>query len=326
MLNGTRRFGALAIAAAMIAAACSSTAATPTPTVAPTVAPVATAAPATPTAATATASAAPATPTAAATINCVTGSITAAGSTALQPLISAAATNYGKACPGATVTVNGGGSGTGLSQVAQGAVQIGDSDVTAESKLATPDAAKLVDHIVARQGWIVVTNLDVTGVTNLTTQQNIDIWTGKDKNWSAVGGPNLPIVLIFRPASSGTRSTFKKLVLGGATEATGGQTLTEDSNGAVTTAVTKTNGAVSVIGFAYYNDPANKPLLNGVQLDGIDATVANMAGGTYKLAADGHMYTNGQPTGLTAAFLAYMMGPDVQGTLIPSLSYAPVVH
>jgi phosphate transport system substrate-binding protein len=66
-------------------------------------------------------------------------------------------------------------------------------------------------------------------------------------------------VLIFRPASSGTRSTFKKLVLGGATEATGGQTLTEDSNGAVTTAVTKTNGAVSVIGFAYYNDPANKP-------------------------------------------------------------------
>jgi ABC-type thiamine transport system substrate-binding protein len=51
-----------------------------------------------------------------------------------------------------------------------------------------------------------------------------------------------------------------------------------------------------------------------------------MAGGTYKLAADGHMYTNGQPTGLTAAFLDYMLGPDVQGTLIPSLSYAPVVQ
>jgi phosphate transport system substrate-binding protein len=272
-----------------------------------------------------TSSAAPGTPAAtpAPTVNCVTGSITAAGSTALQPLVDAAAKQYAKACTGATITVNGGGSGTGLSQVAQGAVQIGDSDVTAESKLATPDASKLVDHIVARQGWIVVTNKDVT-VTNLTTQQNIDIWTGKVKNWSAVGGPNLPIVLIFRPASSGTRATFKKLVLGGATEATGGQTLTEDSNGAVTTAISKTDGAISVIGFAYYNDPANKPLLNGLQLDGIDATVANMTGGTYKLAADGHMYTNGQPSGLTAAFLAYMMGPDVQGTLIPSLFYAPV--
>jgi phosphate transport system substrate-binding protein len=260
------------------------------------------------------------------TVNCVTGSITAAGSTALQPLVDAAAKQYDKACSGATITVNGGGSGTGLSQVASGAVNIGNSDVTAGSKLATPDADKLVDHIVTRQGWIVVTNKDVTGVTNLTTAQEISVWTAAVTNWNQVGGPDMPIVLIFRPASSGTRATFKSLVLGGAKEATGGQTLTEDSNGAVTTAITKTNGAVSVIGFAYYNDPANKPLLNGLQLDGVDATVANMAGGTYKLAADGHMYTNGQPSGLTAAFLAYMMGPDVQGTLIPSLSYAPVVH
>jgi phosphate transport system substrate-binding protein len=313
LLNGTRRLGALAVAAALLVSACSA-AASPSPT-----APPATGTPAATPAASTSASA-----SASASINCVTGSITAAGSTALQPLVDAAAKQYDAACTGATITVNGGGSGTGLSQVAGGSIQIGNSDVTAESKLATPDAAKLVDHIVARQGWIVVTNKDVTGVTNLTTAQQIAIWTGQTTNWSAVGGPDMPIVLIFRPASSGTRSTFKKLVLGGATEATGGQTLTEDSNGAVTTAVTKTNGAVSVIGFAYYNDPANKPLLNGLQLDGVDATVANMSGGTYKLAADGHMYTNGQPSGLTAAFLDYMMSPAIQGTLIPSLSYAPV--
>ena len=317
MLNGTRRFGALALAVVVFAGACSAAATTvptDTPAATPTATPMAAAS-----------SAAPAmTPAAAATISCVTGSITASGSTALQPLVDAAAKKYDAACPGATITVNGGGSGTGLTQVSSGGVQIGDSDVTAESKLAAADAAKLVDHIVAKQGWIVVTNPDVTGVTNLTTQQNIDIWTGKDTNWNQVGGPDLPIVLIFRPASSGTRSTFKKLVLGGKTEASGGQTLTEDSNGAVTTAITKTNGAVSVIGFAYYNDPANKSKLNGLQLDGVDATVANMTGGTYKLSADGHMYSNGQPDGLTAAFLAYMLGKDVQGTLIPSMFYAPV--
>ena len=313
MLNGTRRFGAVALAFAVFAGACSA-ASTATP--APTVTPAASS--------TAASSAAPAASPAAGT-GCVTGSITVSGSTALQPLVDAAAKKYDAACPGATITVNGGGSGTGLTQVAAGGVQIGDSDVTAESKLKAEDAAKLVDHIVAKQGWIVVTNPGVTGVTNLTTQQNIDIWTGKDTNWNQVGGPDLPIVLIFRPASSGTRSTFKKLVLGGATEATtGGQTLTEDSNGAVTTAITKTNGAVSVIGFAYYNDPANKSKLTGLQLDGVDATVANMTGGTYKLAADGHMYTNGKPDGLTAAFLAYMLGKDVQGTLIPSMFYAPV--
>jgi phosphate transport system substrate-binding protein len=320
LINGTRRLGGLAIAAMIFVGACSSSASTTAPTTAPATAAPTTAAAATPAVATPAASA----PAPAATVNCVTGSITASGSTAIQPLVDAAGKAYVKACPGATITINGGGSGTGLSQVAQGSVQIGNSDVLAGSKLATPDADKLIDHIVAKQGWIVVTNPDVTGVTGLTTQQNIDIWTGKTKNWKEVGGPDLQIVLIFRPASSGTRATFKKLVLGGATEATGGTTLTEDSNGAVTSAVTTTHGAASVIGFAYYNDPANKSKLNGLALDGVDATVANMSGGTYKLAADGHMYTNGQPSGLTAAFLDYMMSADVQGTLIPSLSYAPV--
>ena len=323
MFNGMRRFGAMAIAAAMIAGACSSAAATPTPTAVP---PAATPAPATAAMATDTATPAPATPTAAPTAKCVTGNITAAGSTALQPLVTAVAANYDKACPGATVTVSGGGSGTGLRQVAAGSIQIGDSDVTAESKLSATDAAKLVDHAYVAQGWIEVTNPDVTGVTSLTTQQNIDIWTGKDTNWSQVGGPDLPIILVFRPASSGTRATFKKLVLGGATEATGGQTLTDDSTGTVTTAVGNTKGAVSVIGYAYFIDPTYASLhLNGVALDGVACTVPNMVNGTYKLQAIAHMYTNGTPAAgsLTEAFLQYMAGPEVQGTTIPSLGYMP---
>ena len=151
MLNGTRRFGALAVAALLVVTACSSTGSSPS-------------------AASSSASASTGA-SAAASLSCVTGSITAAGSTALQPLVDAAAKKYDAACPGATITVNGGGSGTGLSQVAGGSVQIGNSDVLAGTKLATPDANKLVDHIVARQGWIVVTNKKVTGVTNLTTQQ-----------------------------------------------------------------------------------------------------------------------------------------------------------
>jgi phosphate transport system substrate-binding protein len=294
----SRRIGAFALATAFVVGACSSSATT---------------APA--------ASAAASAAGSAGAINCVSGSITASGSTALQPLVDAAAKQYQAACSGATIQVQGGGSGTGLTQVLQGSVQIGDSDVTADSKLQPADAATLVDHPVASQGWIMVNNPDVTGVTNLTTDQATKIWTGAITNWKDVGGPDLPIVLILRPQSSGTRATFKKLVLGGATEASG-QALTEDSNGAVTTAVEGTPGATSVIGFAYYQQ--NKSGLTGLQLDGVDATVANMTNGTYKLQAVGHMYSKGQPTGLTAAFLDYMLGPDVQGTLIPSLFYAPV--
>jgi phosphate transport system substrate-binding protein len=258
----------------------------------------------------------------AAAISCTSGNITSAGSTALQPLIDKAGKDYVAACPGAQIQVQGGGSGTGLTQVSQGAVQLGASDVTAESKLPAADATALVDHIIAKQGWVMVVNPDVTGVTNLTSAQATDIWTGKVTNWKAVGGPDEAIVLVLRPESSGTRATFKKIVLGGAKEATG-QALTEDSNGAVTTAVKGTPGATSVIGFAYYAQ--NKGQVVALQLDGTEATVSNMASGAYKLSANGHVYSKGQPDGLAKSFLDYLLGPVVQGTTIPSLFYAPAV-
>ena len=253
-------------------------------------------------------------------VECASGSITIGGSTALQPLVEQAAQQYMAACSGATVNVQGGGSGTGLTQVAGGGFDIGDSDVTAESKLDATTAATLVDHVVVKQGWVMVNNKDVSGVTNLTTQQATDIWTGKITNWKDVGGPDEKITLIIRPESSGTRATFKAIVLGGAQEASG--TVTEDSNGAVTNAVIATPGSTSVIGFAYYQD--NKDKLTGLQLDGVDATLQNMSNGSYKLAADGHMYTKGQPSGLTKAFLDYMLSPAVQQGIVPQLYYAPV--
>lgn len=251
---------------------------------------------------------------------CESGSIIDGGSTALQPLMEQAAQAYQSACSGATVQVQGGGSGTGLNQVSAGAFQIGNSDVKAEEKLDASKAAELVDHIVVKQGWIMVVNSSVTGVTNLTIDQAKKIWTGEITNWKDVGGNDQKIVLIIRPASSGTRATFRKIVLGGANEAAG-TAVQEDSNGAVTTAVETTPGSTSVIGFAYYQQNLGK--LTGLQLDGVDASLANMANGTYKLAADGHMYTKGEATGLTKAFIDYILSPEVQNGLVKQLFYAP---
>jgi phosphate transport system substrate-binding protein len=308
-VNHTIRLAAAALATGVLVAACGSSGSTPAPTgAAPTGA--------------AGSPAAPASVMSLPVANCTTGSITSGGSTAMQPVVEAAKESFEAGCAGSSIDVQGGGSGTGLSQVSAGAFQIGNSDVDAYSKLATPDAAALVDHQVLKQGWIMVANTGVTGITNLTTQQATDIWTGKITNWKDItGGPDLPIVLIIRPQGSGTRATFQKIVLGGATEAQG-QALTEDSNGAVTTAVSSTPGATSVVGFAYYQQ--NKSQLVGFQLDGVDATVANMTNGTYKLSAVGHMYTKGDPSGLTKSFLDFMVSSGVQQQLLPSLYYAPI--
>jgi phosphate transport system substrate-binding protein len=310
------RTGGLALGALILVSACSNSGSSTSPSVAASLPAVSTAP-----ASQDTGSAAPSAPASAAAVSCAAGSITAVGSTAMQPVVDAAGKLYVAACAGSTVNVQGGGSGTGLTQVSTGAANIGDSDVVAGSKLASPDAGALVDHIVLKQAWVMVLNSSVTGVTNLTTQQASDIWTGKITNWKDVNGPDQAIVLILRPASSGTRAVFKQIVLNGAAESTG-TALTEDSNGTVAKAVTTTPGSTSVIGLAYYQ--SNKAGLVATQLDGVDATPANITNGTYKLSGDGHMYTKGPGAGLTQSFIDYMLSPQVQNVLLPSLYYAPI--
>src|SRR5579862_1520493 len=141
----------------------------------------------------------------------VSGKLTLDGSTALAPLATRAADEFMAANPGVSITVNGGGSLTGLADAEQGAVQIGDSDVFAQQ--ANPTAyTNLVDHQVAVVIFAVVVNPDVT-ITNLTQQQLQGIFTGKIPTWDQVGGPHEFINVIERPPTSGTRATFIKYVM-----------------------------------------------------------------------------------------------------------------
>jgi len=244
----------------------------------------------------------------------ISGTITASGSTALQPLAEKAAQQFSQKNPNAKVIVQGGGSGTGLTQVAQGAVQIGNSDIFAEEKSGI-NASDLVDHKVCVVGFATIVNKKVT-LDNLTHQQLIDIFTGKITNWKDVGGPDLKIVIVNRPASSGTRATFKKYALNGAEEATG-IGLQSDASGTVLKTVAETDGAVSYLALSYINDS-----VKALKLDGVEPTVANITSGKYPIWSYEHMYTKGQPTGLTKAFLDYMASDEVK-PLITQLGYIP---
>ena len=235
---------------------------------------------------------------------CVQGSITASGSTALAPLVKSVAQSYSGKCSGATITVNLGGSKTGLANVEAGSVDIGNSDVPANAQTQ----GDLVDHQVAVVVFGVIVNKGV-GVTNLTTDQVKMIYSGQATNWKQVGGPDLPIVVVSRPASSGTRATFQKYVLGGPETISGPASLTTDSTGTVVTNVAQNNGA---IGYAATGPAMGNSSVTLVSLDNNAPTTDNVKTNTYKFWNIEHMYTKGQPKPLAQALIDYMTSSDAK--------------
>lgn len=252
---------------------------------------------------------------ASAAASAVSGEVTAAGSSALLPLAQAAAESFMKENPDCIVTVNGGGSGEGLKQVADGAVDIGDSDVFAEEKLDADAAAKLVDHEVCTITMAPVVNAS-NKVTDLSTDDLIGIFTGKITNWKDVGGDDMDIVLVTRPSSSGTRALFKTWALNGEEEASN-EALETDDSGTLLQTVEQNEGAIGYVALSYL---VNNDAVKTVSIDGVEPTLENTYNGTYKVWGYEHMYTNGEGSEQAQAFINYMMG-DTFADQLESLGY-----
>ncbi len=248
----------------------------------------------------------------------LSGTITAAGSSALKPLADDAADSFLNDHPDVSITIDAGGSGEGLKQVSEGTVDIGNSDVAAEDKLDETAAKELVDHQVCVVTMAPIVNKDVAeaGVKSLTKEQLISIFTGKTTNWKDVGGPDENIVLVTRPESSGTRATLQKYALDGNEEASNTSMETDDS-GVLLTNVKSTNGAIGYVALSYLTGDAG---VETVAIDDVEPTLENTYSGKYPVWTFEHMYTKGEPNEVTKAFLDYITG-DEYGTQMEKLGY-----
>lgn len=237
----------------------------------------------------------------------MSGTISLAGSTTVQPVAEKLGEAFKAANPDVQIDVQGGGSSVGVKSAGEGTVDIGNaSREIKDSEIDTyPD---LVIHTIARDGIAIVVNPGVT-VDGLTRADVQAIFAGEITNWSEVGGPDKAIVVVSREEGSGTRAAFEEMVMG--EEAVIVDTaILQPSNGAVKTTVSTTDDAIGFLSFGYLDAS-----VKAVDIDGVKATVDNAKSGTYPIVRPLNMLTNGEPTGVVKAFLDFVMSAEGQAVV-----------
>mgnify|MGYP004585255333 CR=1 FL=1 len=237
------------------------------------------------------------------------------GSTAMQPLSERASALYMKKNNDVSLTVQGGGSGTGLTQVSSGAAQIGESDIFSQ-ELKNINSRKIVDHKVAVVGIAPVINKSLN-IRNISTKNLQNIFRGKITNWKQIGGPNLPISVINRASGSGTRAVFEDSILKGKNAV---KSQEQDSNGTVQKIVSKTPGSISYLTFYYISGERVRPL----KIDGVKPTPKNVMSNKWKIWGYEHMYTNKKASGEVAKFIKFFKSPKIQKDVVKKLGYIPI--
>lgn len=249
----------------------------------------------------------------------LSGFITAVGSTALQPLVEAAAEEFMQKHPALQISVQGGGSGQGITQIAEGSVQIGNSDVFAEEKLDdTEKLSRLIDNKVAVVGMGPVVNTGV-GIPNVTKDELKDIFFGNITNWSELGGPDLDIFVINRASGSGTRQSFESAIFGDEKAPLNFKPQEQDSTGAVIKMVEQIPGAISYVSF-YFLDRGVSPLA----IDGVSPTPDSVHTGQWPIWSYEHMYCQKDTDAATRSFIDFVLGDAVQKGPLAEMGYIAI--
>ena len=244
-----------------------------------------------------------------------TETISIAGSTTVLPVAQAAAEEYMNQHSNADIQVSGGGSGVGATSVIGGTADIGM--LSRDLKASEKEGNTLKEFVVGKDGIALVGHPSNT-VSDLSLEQVKAIYQGTITNWKEVGGADSEIVLIGRDSSSGTREFFTEFVLDKEDAAKEMQEL--NSNGAVAQAVSITPGAIGYVSLEYVDDS-----LKAFSIGGVAPTVDNVISGIYEINRPLLMVTNGEPEGLAADYLAFILSEEGQQILKDS-GFIPAVE
>ncbi|KAF4405166.1 substrate-binding domain-containing protein [Streptomyces lycii] len=262
-------------------------------------------------------------------LDCATGRLTLTGSTAFRDVLVDAAASYRKTCPGSDFRFATEGSGQGLRTL-----DAAGRDKKAAGMLAFTDGAKgdgypqLLPRPLAFSLFTMVVNKEA-GVQDLSLRQIRDVYAGRVTNWEELGGNDMPVRLVGRFSTSGSRKTFQRHVLDGRQEPPyssdncreraagaaeqGPLRCERNSTGEVLDAVAGTPGA---LGYSGLGEASGRRDLLLLSIDGRRAGLEGADYGAYPFWETEYAHTYGEPEAgsLAASFLRYLtneVGKDV---------------
>lgn len=252
------------------------------------------------------------------------------GSDTLVNVAQAWAEAYGAVDPSLAVAVSGGGSGTGISSMINGTVDIANSSRAMrpeEIEAARARGQDPIEFIVGYDALAIFLHHD-NPLREIGVAQLAAIYgeTGGLTQWSQLG-VTVPgcesgeIILVSRQNNSGTYAYFQEAVLGEDEFKLG----TRDMHGSkdVVDLVENTPCAIGYSGLAYANEHVTMPCVQFQEGPCVAPTVETAIDGTYPIARPLFMYTSGEPAGAIKAYMDWILGSEGQ-CIILGLGYAPV--
>ncbi len=260
-----------------------------------------------------------------------TGYIENKGSDTIVNLALAWAEYYQQQHPEVSISVTGGGSGTGIAALMNGTVDIANASrqiKTEETEAAQANGIDPVEHVIARDAIAVIVNPE-NPVEKLTLQQISDIYSGKISNWTEVGGDDRPIVRLSRETNSGTHVYFLETVLrlGQKDNKTlfSRNTLLLPSSEGIIAEVRQNPNAIGYDGLGYV--PHDLKMIAIAEQPGgeyVLPSVETVNNSTYPIARDLYMYTAGEPTGLVKTYLEWIITSDEAQNIVRELGFVPI--
>lgn len=259
-----------------------------------------------------------------------TAQIEVKGSDTMVNLALAWAEAYQSQVTTVSISITGGGSGTGIAALLNNTVDIANASrriKTEEIDQALSLGIEPFEVIVASDAVAVIVNPD-NPINHLTMQQVSEIFQGKYKNWQELGGEDRPIVRVSRETNSGTHVYFLETVLRLGDPDNNAlfdpNTLLLPSSEGIIAEVRDNPNAIGYDGLGYVT-PEVKVLgiQNSPENPIVFPSIDTVNAGTYPIARDLYVYTNGEPEGAIKAYMDWILS-ELGQNIVNQLGFVSV--